>query len=286
MPALICAGSLLADLNRPQEALQAAENVIRRTGTTSVEPSLRSATTAALLGKARALASLNRREEAVAVYDEVLERHSGGVTVESVGPVVSALVAKGAVLAGLDRQSAALAAWEDAVRRCETGDHPMLRHAAEFAQLKIGELQLAMGRGDASVAAVDRLFGPEGPVSAEVACQGLLTRARAHLSQGEKARCMADIDRALSILPELGFLPEELHDGLCWLAVELGPRELRELRELLVESPASSVLFPLTTALEREVGLKTRVAKEVEEVAEDIRRDLEARRKERSRRPG
>ena len=52
-----------------------------------------------------------------------------------------------------------------------------------------------------------------------------------------------------------------------------------QLRELIVASPASSMLFPLTTALERELGLETRVAKEVEEVAEDSQRDLEERRK-------
>ena len=36
--------------------------------------------------------------------------------------------------------------------------------------------------------------------------------------------------------------------------------------------------MPLTTALEREMGLEPRVAREIEEVAEDIRRDLAKRR--------
>ena len=35
---------------------------------------------------------------------------------------------------------------------------------------------------------------------------------------------------------------------------------------------------PLRTALERELGLEPRLAKEVEEIAEDIRRELLARR--------
>ena len=46
------------------------------------------------------------------------------------------------------------------------------------------------------------------------------------------------------------------------------------MRDLIRSSPAASLLLPLTTALELELGLEPRVAKEVEEVAEDIRREM------------
>ena len=46
-------------------------------------------------------------------------------------------------------------------------------------------------------------------------------------------------------------------------------------------SPAADLLLPLTTALEKELGLAPRVAKEVEEVAEDILRDMAERRRSR-----
>ena len=273
---LVRRGSLLADLNRPQDALDTMDDVIRRFGSTSTESTSRTSMTSVLLAKARALADLNRLQEAVSVYDEVLERHSGGATLESMGPVAAALVAKGAVLVAMNRPLAALTTLDDAVRRCGTSDHPMLQHVANFALLKIAEVHLEMGRAEASVAAIDRMFEPESPQSPEIGCQGRLTRARAHLLREDKAACMLDVDAALSILSEVGSLPKEVLDGLCWLAVELGPAQLREL---IVASPASSMLFPLTTALEKELGLDTRVAKEVEEVAEDIRRDLEKRRK-------
>ena len=125
---------------------------------------------------------------------------------------------------------------------------------------------------------MDRLFEPESPKTPEINCRGRLTRARANLLGGNKAACIPDVETALSILPGLGFLPKEVLDGLCWLAVELGPEKLREL---IVASPASILLLPLTTALERQLGIKERVAREVEEVAEDIQRDLEERRKRR-----
>ena len=46
------------------------------------------------------------------------------------------------------------------------------------------------------------------------------------------------------------------------------------MRDLEKASPAADLLLPLTTALEWELGLAPRVAREVEEVAQDIRRDL------------
>ena len=54
------------------------------------------------------------------------------------------------------------------------------------------------------------------------------------------------------------------------------------MRDLIVASAAADLLLPLTTALELELGLEPRVAREVEEVAEDIRRDLAERRKAKS----
>ena len=44
--------------------------------------------------------------------------------------------------------------------------------------------------------------------------------------------------------------------------------------DLIKSSPAGDLLLPLSTALERELGLEPRVARGVEEIAEDIRREL------------
>ena len=43
---------------------------------------------------------------------------------------------------------------------------------------------------------------------------------------------------------------------------------------LIKSSPSDALLLPLRTALERELGFEPRVAREIEEIAEDIRRDL------------
>ena len=49
--------------------------------------------------------------------------------------------------------------------------------------------------------------------------------------------------------------------------------------------PPAGLLLPLGTALERELGLRLRAAKEVEEIAEDIRRELLARPNDGGQRP-
>lgn len=58
---------------------------------------------------------------------------------------------------------------------------------------------------------------------------------------------------------------------LMRISVALGSERVRDMIQV---SPAANLLLPLTTALEQEMGLTPRVAREVEEVAEDIRRRL------------
>ena len=62
--------------------------------------------------------------------------------------------------------------------------------------------------------------------------------------------------------------------ALADLAAGVGPERMCDL---IKSSPAGDVLLPLRTALERELGLEPRVAREIEEIAEDIRRELLSR---------
>ena len=83
----------------------------------------------------------------------------------------------------------------------------------------------------------------------------------------------------LAILPKISPLSRENLDALVEFTIEIGAARMREL---ILASPAAGFLLPLTTALEWEPGLKPRVAREVEEVAGDIRRRLEERREARA----
>ena len=103
---------------------------------------------------------------------------------------------------------------------------------------------------------------------------GRAFRAQAHLAEGDDEACAEDVETALSILPELNMLPRGVLVALADLSAGVGPERMCKL---IKSSPAGDLLLPLRTALERELGLEPRVAREVEEIAEDRRRELLAR---------
>ena len=109
------------------------------------------------------------------------------------------------------------------------------------------------------------------PENFENRVHGHLIRARAILASGNPSGCEQDIAALLVLLPELGSLQRENLDALMEFSIKLGPDRMHEL---IQKSPAAPLLLPLTTALERELGLTPRVSQEVDEVAQDIRKEL------------
>ena len=122
------------------------------------EPSLQNTVSAAFFGKGMALITLNRLPEALSTYDEILNRNDVGDTLNSEATVAGALFAKGKVLVALNRPEAALTVWDGLVQRFGTSDQPTLLNKAISAKLEIAKLQLVIGQGDVSVAALDRLL--------------------------------------------------------------------------------------------------------------------------------
>ena len=52
----------------------------------------------------------------------------------------------------------------------------------------------------------------------------------------------------------------------------------QQAKQIIQASPSVEQLIPLTIAIDKDLGNEPRVAREIEEVAEDIRKDLENRR--------
>ncbi len=153
----------------------------------------------------------------------------------------------------------------------------MLRYATQIALFNMAALELDRGRSVAAISAVDRGFEVGATELQWDRSRGHIIRAQAHLIEGNRAACEQDVEALLSILPQLTSLQKADIDDLCRLAVDLG---IERMRELIIASPAASLLLPVTTALEKELGYEPRVAKEIEEIAEDIRRDLKRYKKE------
>ena len=101
-------------------------------------------------------------------------------------------------------------------------------------------------------------------------------RAEAFFSLGKEPRCRQELAKMLNLLPECGMLPVESLIALATLTVRFGPTTVLDLIE---GSPATNLLRPFEIALRQELGIETKVAKEVEEVAKGIRLELSKMRK-------
>ena len=274
--ALLAKGDFLSSSNRLEEALDAWDEVAQRFASSDVT-SIRHVVASALHNKGATLFELNRLDEAFVAFDDVAQRF-GAYDMPALQDVVSkTLLSKGTVLARMNRAGEALRTWDEVVKRFETSNHSMLRYATQMALFNKAALELARGRSEAAISAVDRGFEIDCTEQQWNRSRGHMIRAKAHFSEGHRTACERDVKAVLSILPRLSSLQKDDLADLCRLAVNLS---FEPMRDLIATSPAASLLLPLTTALEKELGLEPRVAKEVEEIAEDLRRDLKRYKKE------
>ncbi len=271
--ALVSKGATLARVNRQEDAVGVWGDVVRRFGEGDASLYHEEIATA-VLNRVLVLDLLERPEEALEACDEVLRRFGSSEAPYALGAVALTLVNKGALLVALDRTEEGFAAWDEVVRRFEASDVLALRDAAESGLCMRAQHELSEGRARDAVAYLDRALLQAQAGIPDSRLQGHLIRARAHLAEGDGEASAGDVETALSILPELNMLPREVLVALADLAAGVGTERMCDL---IKSSPASDLLLPLRTALERELGLEPRVAREVEEIAEDIRREFLAR---------
>ena len=268
--ALVSKGDMLSGMDRPHEALAVCDEVARRFGEDEA-PILAQEVAMALVTKGLVLQQLNRADDALATYDEVVRRFDEHETPILVQEATIALLHKGATLAGLNRQPDSLAAYDEVVRRFEDSEIPVLQWPVQEALLRKAEIELDCRLYESAAETATRVLDQRQLTPPERRVRGYLIRARANIAGGYRPACEPDVKAALALLPEFDPLPRDSFATLMFLGVVLWPERMCEL---IKASPSANLLLPLTTALELDLGLKPRVAREVEEVAQDIRRDL------------
>ncbi len=276
--ALVHKGIELINLNRTEEALAPLNEVVRRFRE-SETPAVLEMVASAFVGKGIILNDLDRSEQALAVFEEMLCCFGESESHAVLSQVVIALLNKGGTLMGLNRPEEALVAFDEVVRRFGDDSSPEFRMPTERALLGKAELELGFSRYEEAAETTSRLLELRQMESLENRWRGHLIRARATLATGDQTSCERDIKVILAILPNLGSLPRETLDALMEFSIDLGQERMCEI---IQASPSAKLLLPLTTALEQEIGREPRVAREVEEVARDIRRDLARRREARA----
>ena len=263
-------GCVLYDLDRLEDALATFDEVVRRFGDSEMPVFLESVAFA-LFGKGCALDDLDRSEDALTTYGEVVRRFGDSEMPALLEAVARSLVSKGVILDRLNRPEDALATCDEVVRRFGDSESPAFRMVTECALLIKANSEIECRRYKAAIESAGRVIDMCHTESSENQWLAYLIRARATLASGDLSASERDIAEILTILPDLDSLPKESLDALMAFSIEIG---LERMVELIQASPSANLLLPLTTALEQELGHEPRVALEVAEVAEDIRKDL------------
>ena len=268
--ALVKKGEVLRKLERPEEALAVNDEVVRRFGGSDL-PALLGLVAAARVGRGFSFLGLNRPVEALHAFVDAVDR-VGEHDAPDVLPLFAlAHVGRGIALRALDRWEEALAAFDEAARRFARSDDPWLRQSSGAALVDKAGLELRLERYAAAIETAGRALDPSIMLSAENRTEGHLIRAKAALAGGDPSAFGQDIEAVLTLLPRLDSLPGEVLHILMALTIDLGPERVLAL---IRSSPSATALLPLATALELELGTEPRVAREVEEVAMDIRKRL------------
>ena len=264
--ALFDKARVLGSLHRTQEQLATYDEVVCRYGSVD-ERYHRYWVLMALLDKALIFSHMKKTDEELSAYDEAARRLGQIDAPDAQARIARALLTKGFALSRIERMEEGLATHWEMVRRFGTSEAPAIREMTEIVLFSIAEVELQRRRYESAVEVVGQALARADAGSSAHYWRGLLIRARTTL---EDAAIVRDVEAALAILPTLGSLPEDVPHELTKLCAHLG---LAQTRELIAASPAADLLLPYRTALEMELGIETRVAREVEEVAQDIRRE-------------
>ena len=265
-------GVVLSDLKRPQDALEACDEVVRRFGK-SETPALLERVATALVNRGAVLSALNRPQDALEACDEVVRRFGESETPALLERVATALGNKGAVLVALNRSQDALEACDEVIRRFGESDSSVFSVEVKGALLWRADIEIKTRQYEKAVETAGRVINGRHRGSPEQQLRGHVILAKALLAGGDRFACEHAVEAVLALLPQLGFISREAIAALIGFSVDLG---LQRMHELIQTSLSADLLLPLKTALERELGDEPRVAREVDEVAQDIQRDAES----------
>ena len=131
-----------------------------------------------------------------------------------------------------------------------------------------GDKELALAQIDIALKLCDELGG-SGP--AQLRTFALVQKGLLLKDWNQTTISVSEAETVLAGIVELGGIPVGGIDVLIDFCAIAGPRQALDV---IQSSPASELMVPLATALQQELGEQPRVAKEVHEVAGDIRRRI------------
>ena len=270
---LINKAHLLADIGHEDGAIAIFEQVTDRLRMSKAAGHQNQAAVASL-NKVLRLNRAGRYDEGVRACEQMLASFETSREPSIVAAVAIALDRKGRAWDELGNPSEAVYAYEQALDRFATAQMWDLSQLVADTMLRKGSALVQNGNPSEAVVAFDAVVAKfasadETSLVTQVAT-ALLSKAAALLLQG-KTITESDFSLLLDCVSKEEDLRPGLIQVLTILAVTSG---LARTLKLIQASPAADSLLPLVAALQQELGQETHVAKEVDEVAADIRGNI------------
>ena len=262
---------MLASDGAVEDALQKYAEVLRQFEN-SKSPQLIRLTAWTLLNRGIFLEGIGMVDKAVAEYDEIYSKYGQSDELALATIVDAALLFKGGNLLTQGKEPSRVVAhltsllkrMHEAKRTLWAATALLLLGSAHGIE---GDTKSALEDVDTALAICKKL-GEREPVHTRVSALmlkgSLLEEMRQTLRESEAESMLAGI-------AEIGEIPAGGIAVLIDFCAIAGPRKALEV---IQSSPALELMLPLVTALKQELGEQPRVAKEVREVAGDIRRRI------------
>ena len=227
--------------------------------------------TTAMSDEALRLQKLGQVDEALEVYDDILRRLDSGDGPEAERLVARLLSKKAYLLNIYGRGSETTAACEHLITRFGTSEDPIIRRIVASSGIINGMALIKNNRIEEAVSAFDKVVmqyeSAAPPDVIDFVLLALVAKS-AHVK-------LAISEREISILLKCQERKDELHWGVIEALTQFSASAgAKRTLEFIRGSEAAPLLLPLVTALQHELGQVTHVAKEVDEVAGDVRQRL------------
>ena len=259
-------GFTLRRMGKPKEALNCYERIL----CCSDDDTLEAMT---LINKGVTLRALNKHEEALTACEEVFRRFNDRKSTDLVKFVAQALFNKGVTLGAMGRRKDELTVYDEVLRRFGDSEVPELLKQVAKSLVNKGIALYVLGQREEALTTYDqvrqRFEGSAAPELLEQVVNSLVNKSIV-LTKLNRPAERSDVDVLLALFPKL----DSSEQAIRALVISSIGRSPTWMLESIHAWPAAASLRPLTTALEREMGLDPRVPEEISEVAEDIRRNL------------
>ena len=274
--AMLRKGGALAERGEFGDALACFEAVTERFGQRS-SPEMRSHLATAQSNRAAMLDLLDKPREAQEAYDTLIGGLASDDLPDMAENLAIAFANRSTSLMRAGQLEDAFASVDEFLNHFRGTKSPSILQRLGSTLLERAKAEFQTGRPEAAMDTAARVLKDFASNSPENLVLAHLLRAEGYFRRGNQFGCKSELAAMLEILPRFEVLPEMSLQSLMAYTIRFGAGPVLALIEA---SPSVNRLYPLVTALRQELGIEIKVAKEVEDVARDIRQDLARRRQQ------